>query len=398
MRSQEKTMSILYVYQNKYKTDTRTERFFDVFRSIQFDYELLDKEHIEILFRRNFFSRTFSRLLSFPVPFNFFWLHTINAKLKTKKYKLVVVRDLPVAWAAIKAAKKHAIPVLFDMAEYYPAMMNTLPKYRRNKIFRLLYSTGLLHFYEKWAVKNATATSVVCEENKTRLMHGTPNTMNIYVILNIPNIRQGNLPKRAVKDIPYSRTQVTAGYFGHIDSDEIRGFSDMINGIKKISDFDNLPTLKIEFIGDGLYLSDLKKSAREISNTKIQFSFLGSMNHDKAMEYIKQNWDIGIIPHRKTEFTDNTFPNKYYEYLYCGLLVLCANTTPLFNQLEENPSFGTCFSSGSDESFASGLYSLIQRILTQPGKEQEREKLAFEKYDFEKDFALELKNILLSIV
>src|SRR3990172_5189513 len=99
-------------------------------------YEYLDKVHIH---RLTYFKNDgINSVFSFPAPFNPLWLRTIMRVIRKNKADLIIVRDLPLTLAAILIGRIYGIPVVFDMAEDYPAMVRDIWRFSGFKAANLL--------------------------------------------------------------------------------------------------------------------------------------------------------------------------------------------------------------------------------------------------------------------
>lgn len=63
--------------------------------------------------------------------------------------------------------------------------------------------------------------------------------------------------------------------------------------------------------------------------------FLGQLDHETTISYLK-SMQIGIIPYKKNEFTDNVYCCKLNEYLACGLPVVSSNIYEIENFAKNN--------------------------------------------------------------
>jgi teichuronic acid biosynthesis glycosyltransferase TuaH len=71
---------------------------------------------------------------------------------------------------------------------------------------------------------------------------------------------------------------------------------------------------------------------KELKNYK-NIYFLGYKSYEEAPMYIQQ-FDIGIVPHRATDFSVSTNPMKVYEYLACGKPVVSTENVGTENMNE----------------------------------------------------------------
>lgn len=83
----------------------------------------------------------------------------------------------------------------------------------------------------------------------------------------------------------------------------------------------NNPQKSIVLVGPVWNAQD--KAKQELSQEKNVY-FLGYKKYQEAPMYIQQ-FDVGIIPHKKSGFSASTNPMKIYEYLACGKPVVASH-------------------------------------------------------------------------
>ena len=135
-------MSICYIYQDKYPWDIRVDKEVSTFNENKYETHIVSRGGyglplIEKIFPHVYVHRlnvnsikNINNIMNFPAFFSPFWLMKIFDVIKKFEVKLIIVRDLPLGPAAILAGKIKHIPVIIDMAENYPAMIQDTWKYR----------------------------------------------------------------------------------------------------------------------------------------------------------------------------------------------------------------------------------------------------------------------------
>ncbi|MBN2037566.1 MAG: glycosyltransferase [Chitinispirillaceae bacterium] len=84
--------------------------------------------------------------------------------------------------------------------------------------------------------------------------------------------------------------------------------------------------------------------------------YLGEQSIETIARYVKAV-DVGIIPNRKTVFTEINFPTRIFEYLIAGKPVIVPRTQGILDYFDDNSLF--FFEAGSAESLA-GMVSLVR--------------------------------------
>ena len=128
-------MSICYVYQDEYPWEVRVEKIVKSLAKYGFEVHIASRnrtgrpteEQIEknIFIHRlpNGFGSLSRYFINFPAFFSPFWLAAIITIVRKYDIKLIIVRDLPLGPTAVLAGKLVKVPVMMDMAENYPAMI-----------------------------------------------------------------------------------------------------------------------------------------------------------------------------------------------------------------------------------------------------------------------------------
>jgi len=267
-------------------------------------------------------------LCNFPFPLNPVWIGAINSAIRQSHADLILVRDLPLALAAGVLGRLHRIPVVFDMAEHYPAMLEDRLRYTPTGLFgRIARSPSIARLIERWTLRLVDHAIVVVEESGERLAHAGYPRDRITVVGNTPRTDQW-----VIRDMPDGRTdqgnRLTIVYLGNLDG--IRGLDVAIQALQILKDFQVRSRMIV--IGDGPSLNPLRRLAEDCGVTECA-EFVGrlSLNDPAAMLRVKQimaDSDIGLIPHYATEACNSTVPNKLFDYMAMGLPVIVSDMKP----------------------------------------------------------------------
>ena len=262
---------------------------------------------------------------SFPVFFNPVWKNFLDQIIIHEEIKIIIVRDLPMAIAGIWAGKKHQIPVIFDMAEDYVAMIRDIWKYRKfhglNLIVRNPY---LAQIIERYVIRHIDHILVVVDEAKKVIERNDGDMKKVTIVSNTPILRSKNDNSLHSDEIlKYIKDHYSVIYTGGIQLG--RGLQNVINAIpiliKKIPDF------LFVVVGDGYATETIKKMIDTVGVEKYVL-WIGWSEHRFLHQYIKA-CRVGIIPHHRTEHTDTTIPNKIFDYMAAGIPVVSSNAIPL---------------------------------------------------------------------
>jgi len=109
-------------------------------------------------------------ILNFPAFFSPIWLKELEKSIKKDMPDVLIVRDLPLSPTAYYVGKKHKIPVIMDMAENYPAMIQDTWKFQGpNFIDYIIRNPNLLKKLEEWIVPKMDGIWVVSAASKKRV-------------------------------------------------------------------------------------------------------------------------------------------------------------------------------------------------------------------------------------
>lgn len=267
-------------------------------------------------------------LCNFPFPVNPFWIHAIAQTLQVAQVDLILVRDLPLALTAAILGKLYRIPVVFDMAEHYPAMLEDRLRYTPTGFFgRLARHPGTARLVERWVLRLVDHIIVVVEESRDRLVQAGCQAEHISIVGNSPRVDLWESrfapPLRGNQD-----GRLNMVYLGNLDG--IRGLDVVIQAMRLLKDDGFLAHVTV--IGDGPKLDALRQTAQEMGLGD-QAEFVGrlALNDEKAMARVKHimtSSHIGLIPHYATEACNTTVPNKLFDYMVMGLPVIVSDMKP----------------------------------------------------------------------
>jgi glycosyltransferase involved in cell wall biosynthesis len=121
----------------------------------------------------------------------------------------------------------------------------------------------------------------------------------------------------------------TLTYVGGFDNH--RGLESLISAIPKI--VKSVKGFKLILVGSGRNYSDIVALSKTL-RIENYISFEGWQSHKLLPSYIQAS-DMCIIPHLKTEHTDNTIPHKLFQYMLLKKPVLASNCKPIERIINE---------------------------------------------------------------
>lgn len=329
-------MRILYIWDADYPWDIRVEKITNALKKEGFNLhiaarnlkkwpenEILNDTHIHRMpiwknDRNNY-------LLTFPFFFNPIWHNFLHTIIRKHGIDLIIVRDLPLCLAGIIVGIRNQIPVIFDMAEDYPAMnrdiWNAKKFHGMNFLLRMPILSTVL---ERICLRLVQQVIVVVYESERRLLRDGLQKEKISIVGNTPEIA----PQIQMRKIQ-KYEKFTIIYTGGIQMG--RGIQTVITALPYV--IKRIPEFEFKIVGDGYAIPFLKKMANELGVEK-HIDWTGFVDHQKIYSIIEK-CHIGIVPHFSTDHTNTTIPNKIFDYMYMGLPVLSSDITPIRRILSE---------------------------------------------------------------
>lgn len=322
--------------------------------------------------------------LSFPAFFSPRWLGLLARVVRRTRAELIVARDLPLCPAAIAVGRAFGLPVVFDMAENYPAMIRqTWDAGRRGRWDVLVRNPALAAAVERWCLPRVDRTLVVVEESGERLRRmGVPADRVAVVSNTPPRARAMGSAER-----PPSKDGVTT--FVYLGLMEIpRGVGELIEGIAILRGEGE--AVRLRLVGDGRDLDVFRARARGLGLSADVVEFTGRLPHDEALAAVASA-DVGVVPHHADEAWSTTIPNKLFDYMAFGLPVLSSDAPPPKRVLDETGA-GLVFRSADADSLADAARRLLDPALRARMGAAGREAVRA-RYHWEADAAVLLRAV-----
>ena len=331
-------MSICYVYQDQYPWDIRVEKIVQTLADAKMQVHIVSRNRNGLPVRERIceniyvhrlpkgigkISRT---IVNFPAFFSPFWLAAIILTIIKNKSKLIIVRDLPLGPTAFLAGKLTHVPVLMDMAENYPAMIQDTWRFRGGRPTDYLFRNPFfLKKLEKWLFPRLDGFFVVSRESRERVENILKNNKKpIWIVGNTPLLNWSTkLFSHPLVDQMQKHTGLVLLYTGGLE--ESRGLETVIRAMPSV--IGHGLDLLLVIVGEGSSKSKLKSLSKYL-NVENQVLFPGRIDHNFIPSVIFAS-DICIIPHYVTEHTDTTIPNKIFDYMLQGKPVIATHSRSL---------------------------------------------------------------------
>lgn len=287
--------------------------------------------------RPRFLSASLDALLSFPAFVNPRWIRHLWRVARATRPDVILVRDLPLAPAAVLIGRLLRIPVVLDMAENYPGLLRTLWETGIAKpLDMLVRNPWLASVVERWVLRNVDAVICVIEESANRVRSlGIPER-KVAIVRNTPLLDTpiGRSRRDHASDAP-----LVIAYLGIVERH--RGVHDLVRAVAECR---RLWPVELLVIGDGVGYADVRALAIELGVLDRGVRLLGRLENKQALEFVATA-DVGAIPHQPCDAWNTTIPNKLFDYMFLGLPVLTSNVPPVQRIVLEE-ACGVCYASG----------------------------------------------------
>ncbi len=234
--------------------------------------------------------------------------------IEEENIDIVVAGNVLAGTAAIKAAKKHGIPVLFDLKDWFPDSASIY--YKNQLLKKIVYN--LVYSVTKYNLKHSDRVTTV-----SPALQEMVNEMgiNCYVIPNgVATDYFRPMDTMIGRNLcGLSKDEFVIGFLGGIE----RRFEldEVLKTLPHLIKYNNKTRLLI--VGGSLftdYLDELKVLSENM-NLSDRVIFTGLIEHIELPKYISA-MDACIIPLKSQEWYGISMSNKFFEYSACGKPVL----------------------------------------------------------------------------
>ena len=234
--------------------------------------------------------------------------------IRDEKIDIVVAGNVLAGTAALKAAKKHNIPVLFDLKDWFP---DSAAIYYKNPLMKKIVHS-VVYAVTKYNLKHSDRVTTVSPK--------------LQEMVNEMGIECGMIPNGVATDYFKPMDTMIGRNLCGINGDEfVIGF---LGGIERRFELDEviktLPELikyndktRLLIVGGSLftdYLDELKALTENLGLSD-RVIFTGLIEHTELPKYISA-MDVCIIPLKSEEWYGISMSNKFFEYSACAKPVL----------------------------------------------------------------------------
>jgi glycosyltransferase involved in cell wall biosynthesis len=277
----------------------------------------------------------FSWLLATPLypviaaklPANPFWLLWLAFQFRAADVDVVVACDMRAGLPGILAAKLAGVPAILDLRENFAELAQN--KRLTGLIDRIALNVTLVSTIERLTVRSADHVWVVANERKEALINDGVASSSVTVVGNTPYLRELTEFADTVTSERFGWPGFTLVYVGSIN--EFRGLDLVIEGLAAVDELDGRP-IHFAVAGDGPDRERLERLAERLGVTD-RVHFLGWIDPSEVPAFLAAG-DVGVIPHVVTTYTNQTVPNKLFDYMVAELPVLTTPCTPVARIVE----------------------------------------------------------------
>lgn len=385
-------MKALFVWDSEYPWDVRVEKICDTLISNGNDAHIIcrnearraeEEVYQSVRIHRVGLSRWapnwLNSLATFPVFFNPIWLVRLVRLIRRHGIQLIIVRDLPMALAAVWAGRIWQVPVVLDMAECYPELLRAIWRFEPFRFVNVaVRNPCLADWVELCTLRMINHTLVVVEESRDRLIRLGVDPRAITLVGNTPKHRRF---EKSAASLPGSlqahQGKVILMYVGFVNYS--RGLDVVISALGKLIGHTN--QVHFVLVGSGNAVGALKKLVNRL-HLERYVSFEGWIDNKLVPEYIASS-DVCIISHRKCSHWNNTIPNKLFDYMAANKAVLASDVIPM-RRIVTDTQCGLIYKDDDSDDCCAQLKRLMDPYLRERlGKEGKR--AVVEKYNWDVD-------------
>jgi PEP-CTERM/exosortase A-associated glycosyltransferase len=219
--------------------------------------------------------------------------------------------------AALKAAKKHNIPLVYECRAFWE---DAAVDHGTASDGGLRYQ--LTKMLETHVFKQADAISTICEGLRSDIISRGIPTEKITVIPNAVDIEHfayGVEPDQSLRTQLGLQNKIVLGFIGSFYAYE--GLPLLMEALPKI--LEKQPETRLLLVGGGPQDALIKQKSKEM-NLEQQVIFTGRIPHERVQDYYNQV-DIFIYPRLSMRLTELVTPLKPLEAMAQGRLVIASD-------------------------------------------------------------------------
>ncbi len=289
------------------------------------------------------------------------WHTLIQRFVSSYDIHILHVHDLRLVQTGLSVTERHRIPLVADLHENYPALMQMMKG--RNNPKRGQEQRKRWEAIEADSIHRATHVITVTDEAKERLLLKGLPAQKVLVLENTVDTEKFQAATINQEIVRQFKSNFLLCYVGHIN-DNHRGIQTLINAMAILRD--ELPEL--HFVGAGAIREPYREKLEPLiqrAGLQDRVHFTGWLDETEFASYIEAS-DICLCPHLANDHTNATFPNKIYLYHLFKKPVIASDAVPLKRYIDTSQG-GLVFESDN----AQALADRIRELYYQPNLRRE---------------------------
>lgn len=308
--------------------------------------------------------KVWQRLDFFFTHFDRYWAQHIREFVKTYEIDVLHVHDLPMTKTTMKIGKEISIPVVVDLHENYPVMMQVAKTRKASLNARLkqwLMANTLNNHtrwvaYEQQTVQEAEYIVVVVEEAIQRYVQQHQAHQDKFtVVMNTEDLNYFKHMELDAEIMDRYKNDFVVSYIG--GGGRHRGLDIAVQAMTHLKGV--IPNIRLVLVGvtnpDEYHLLSNLVTFNNLNNV---VEINGWQPFHKVPSYISAS-DICLIPHRKSAHTEDGIPHKFFQYMLLGKPLVVSNCRP-YERIIEDSTSGLVFESGNPVDLANKIQELAQ--------------------------------------
>lgn len=268
-----------------------------------------------------------------------------------ESYDAIHFHDLYMFGASEILREKTDVLMVGDLHENYVDVL-------RDYAWSTKFPNRLLISYSKWRRKekewlaNMDKVIVVNEGMKQKNLAKGVREEDMVIVENMMNTRvfdeYESDPDILQRFSSGFNLLFVGGFIGN------RGLEHVVRGMDLLRDYEDINLI---LVGDGAVKPELERITDEL-NLHDRVHFEGWQDQEKVKSYLQVS-QVGMVPFKRTPQTDNSSPNKLFQYMYYGIPILSTDC-PSIKELVEKEECGLVYESEQTKQFAENVIRLYE--------------------------------------